>query len=109
MSVFALVIACSQSLDCLRWNDMGGWLFQIQTAGLGRDKQKRPPHEGTAFPLPATNGLRLSAKILREDGHAHPVRHLGLETMRHSTTSFQLLNSLTQMGARMETSSMPVS
>lgn len=54
--------------------------------------KKAAPVEA-ASPLPAANALRLGATCPREDGRAYPDRRIQRETMRHSTTSFQLLNN----------------
>jgi hypothetical protein len=64
------------------------WLVQLQKAA---------PF-GAAFPLSADRGLS-SGDSPQSEGRVHQACRERRETMRHSTTSFPLLNSKREMGA----------
>jgi hypothetical protein len=65
--------------------------------GLACAMQKAAPF-GAAFPLSADRGLS-SGDSPQSEGRVHQACRERRETMRHSTTSFPLLNSKREMGA----------
>jgi hypothetical protein len=65
--------------------------------GLACAMQKAAPF-GAAFPLSADRGLS-SGESPQSEGRVHQACRERRETMRHSTTSFPLLNSEREMGA----------